>query len=53
MILLDFFNECLDVYGMFVEFLFTYSLSGIPVGFIILACLVFSAIVFYILGSVA
>lgn len=50
--MLDFFNEILSCFGIFINFLFFYTLSGIPVGYIILSCIVFMVIVDYILGSV-
>lgn len=50
--MVDFFNELIGCYRLFVQFLFSYSFSGIPVGFIILACMIFMIVVYYILGSV-
>ncbi len=42
----------IEVYGMFINWLFTFKLSGVPVGFILMACIVFLVIVSYILGSI-
>lgn len=47
-----FFNELLQCYQMFVAFLFSYTLSGIPVGYLIAACCILAAIVRYILGGI-
>lgn len=50
--MVDFFNEIIRCYGMVVEFLFTYTLSGVPVGYLIAACLIFMIVVRYILGGI-
>lgn len=51
MSVVDFFNSCVSCYKLFIDWLFTYSISGIPVGYIFLACLLFEFFVFYILGG--
>ena len=48
--MVEFFNDCLQCYQMFIQWLFTFSLNGIPVGYFILACMVFSLVAYYFVG---
>ena len=51
--MLDFFNQMIGgVYRLFVQWLFSYKLSGIAVGWIILACIIFTLVFNYILGRI-
>lgn len=50
--MIDFLNDVLDVYKMYIDFLFSYSLSGIPVGYIFIACVALELIIYFILHSV-
>lgn len=50
--MLDFFNEVLDLYTLYVNFLFSYKLASVPVGYILIACIALRLIVYFILHSV-
>ena len=50
--MVEFLNDSIHCYKLFIEFLFRFSLSGIPVGFIIMACIVMSLIIHYLIGVV-
>lgn len=50
--MLDFFNQMMGCYRLLVQWLFSYKLSGISVGYIILACLVFVLVFNYVLGRI-
>ena len=45
---IQFLNDVLECYSLFIEWLFRYSIEGIPVGYFILACMVFSLIGYYL-----
>lgn len=48
--MVQFLNDILTCYKMYVEWLFTYKIAGIAVGYIILACLVMGVIEHFIIG---
>lgn len=50
--MVEFFNDCLQCYQLFINWLFSFSLSGIPVGYFILACMVFSLIGYYLVRRI-
>lgn len=50
--MVDFFNDALSAYKLYVDWLFTFKLSGISVGYIILALIVFGIVFHYILGRI-
>lgn len=49
--ILDFFSSLISCFAEWINFLFRYSIGGIPLGVYIVSCLVFIVIVHYILGS--
>lgn len=48
--MVQFFNDILVCYKMYVEWLFIYKIAGIGVGYIILACLVLGIIEHMLIG---
>ena len=52
--MLDFVNEIITCFRLFISFLFNYSLPGInlSIGYIALACMILVVVINYILGSV-
>ncbi len=49
--MIEFFNECIQIYKRYIEFLFRFSLSGIPVGYILMACIIMLLIYHYLIGA--
>lgn len=50
--MVEFLNECIHCYRLFIDFLFRFTLSGVPVGYILLACILMSLIIHYMLGVI-
>lgn len=50
--MLDFVNEMISCYGLFVDWLFSYAIGGIPVAFIMIAGILFMTVVNYILKGI-
>lgn len=52
-VLIDFVNDVLNVWEIFVSgFLFSYQIGGVQLGYIILAVIVFTVIIRYVLGVI-
>lgn len=48
--MVDFLNGIIACYKLFVDWLFSYKISGVQIGFILLACLVLGIIEHYLVG---
>lgn len=46
--MVEFFNDMLACYKLFVNWLFSYKIGGFSAGVFILACMVFSIIGYYL-----
>lgn len=50
--MIGFINEILYVYHTYIQFLFDFKLSGISVGYFILAVMIIGLVIHYLMGRV-